>query len=194
MNNKLKIKDLVSIGIFGLIYLVLSFATAMLGLVPILIYLIPVVMAIVSGVVVMFFMAKVPKAWALFIFGMLTPLIMFAGGHTYLVPLVALIFIGIAQFISKKGGYKSLKYNTFAYAVFSCWMTGSLMQMIVLKEQYIAAQVAGGMTVESANELVSLISWQSILVVMLLTFAGGFLGAFIGKKMLKKHFEKAGIV
>ncbi len=194
MNNKLKIKDLVSIGIFGLIYLVLSFATAMLGLVPMLIFVIPIVLSIIAGVVVMLFMAKVPKAGALFIFGMITPLIMFAGGHTYLVPAVAIIFVTIAQLIVKKGEYKSLKYNTLAYAVFSCWMTGSLMQMILLKEKYIATQVAGGMTVESANELVALISWPSILIVVLLTFAGALLGAFIGKKMLKKHFEKAGIV
>ncbi len=193
MNNKLKIKDLVNIGIFGLIYLVLTFITAMLGLVPILIYAIPIVLSIVAGAVVMLFMAKVPKPWALFLFGMITPLIMFAGGHTFLVPLIAVVFVGIAQLIAKKGKFKSLKYNTISYAVFSCWMTGSLMQMILLKDQYIAAQVAGGMSVESINKIVALISWPSVLIVVLATFASSFLGAFIGKKMLKKHFEKAGI-
>ncbi len=193
MNNTLKIKDLVSIGIFGLIYLILTFVTAMLGLVPIMIYAIPVVLSIFGGIVVMLFMAKVPKPWALFLFGMITPCVMFAGGHTYLVPLIAVIFVGIAQFIAKKGNFKSLKYNAISYAAFSCWMTGSLVQMILLKDKYIAAQIAGGMSVESINKIVALISWPSIIIVVFVTFIGGFLGAYIGKKMLKKHFEKAGI-
>ncbi len=194
MNNSLKIKDLVSIGIFGLIYLVLAFATAMLGLVPILIYVIPIAMAVISGGVVLLLMAKVPKPWALFIFGMITPLIMFVGGHTYIVPLVAVIFVGAAEFIAKKGNYTSLKYNMISYAFFSCWMTGSLMQMILLKDKYIATQVAGGMSIETVDKLVSLISWTSILIVLLLTFVASFVGAIIGKKMLKKHFEKAGVI
>ncbi len=194
MNNSLKMKDLVSIGIFGLIYLALTFVIAMLGIVPILIYIIPIAMSVISGVVVLLFMAKVSKPWALFIFGMITPLAMFAGGHTYIVPLVAVIFVGAAEFIAKKGSYTSLKYNIMSYVVFSCWMAGSLMEMIVLKDKYIAGQVAGGLSLETVNKLVSLISWTSILIVLLCTFVGGIVGAIIGKKMLKKHFEKAGII
>ncbi len=120
--------------------------------------------------------------------------IMFVGGHTSIVPMIALVFIGIAQFITAKGGYKSSKYNRLSYAVFSCWMMGSLMQMILLKNQYIALQIAGGMSSESANELASFISWKAVVIVGILTFITGFLGAFIGKKMLRKHFEKAGII
>ncbi len=194
MSNKLKIKDLVTIGVFGLIYLVLTFSTAMLGMVPILIYAIPIVMSIISGIVVLLFMAKVPKPWALFIFGMITPLIMFVGGHTYIVPVTSLLFVGIAEFIARKGEFKSLKCNMISYAVFSCWGAGSLVQMILLKDQYIATQVSGGMSLENANQLVDLISWTSLSIVVVVTFLGGLLGAYIGQKTLKKHFEKAGII
>ncbi|MBZ5796452.1 MptD family putative ECF transporter S component [Burkholderia contaminans] len=39
----------------------------------------------------MLFMAKVQKPWALFIFGMISPLVMFAAGHTYVVVVLSLI-------------------------------------------------------------------------------------------------------
>ncbi len=194
MNEKLKIKDLVTIGIFAVIYFALSFLVAMLGLVPILIFIIPIIMALLSGTIVMLFMAKVPRPWALFIFGMITPLFMWAMGHTYIVPLTAVLFVAIAEIIFRKGKFKSLKYNSIAYAVFSCWMAGSLLQIIILTEKYIALQVGAGMSEQSINSIVSFITWPNLIIIVALTFLAGLLGAFIGKKMLRKHFEKVGII
>lgn len=71
--EKLKIKDLVTIGVFSVIYLVIMSGVGMIGLVPILFPVYPTILGIVSGAVVMLFMAKVQKPWALLIFGMLTP-------------------------------------------------------------------------------------------------------------------------
>ncbi len=194
INNKLKTKDLINIGIFGAIYLLLSILVATLGMIPIMMYAIPFVMAILGGTIVMLFMAKVQKPWALFILGLITPLVMFAMGHTFIVPLVAVVFLLIAEFIARKGKFKSIKYNALAYAFFSCWITGSLMQIILLQEQYVKNQVGAGLSDEIVGEIVNLITWPAIGLIMGTAFFGGFLGAYIGKAMLKKHFEKAGIV
>ncbi len=192
--DKLKTKDLVTIGIFGAIYFVISLLVAVLGIFPKLIIIIPPLTALLGGVVVMLFMAKVPKRWALFILGMITPLLMWAMGHTYVVPLTALVFIGIAEFVFRKGGFKSLKYNSLAYATFSLWSMGAILQMVLLQERYIEMQTSAGIAEETILELVSLITPINIILIAVLTFLGGLLGAFIGKKMLKKHFEKAGVV
>ena len=80
--KKLKVKDLVSIGVFAVIYFVLMFAVGMMGIIPILFLIYPTVLGIIAGTVVMLFMAKVQKPWALFILGMISPLVMFAMGHT----------------------------------------------------------------------------------------------------------------
>lgn len=69
-NKKLKVKDLVSIGVFAVIYFALMFGIGMMGMIPILFLIYPTVLAIVAGTVVMLFMTKVQKPWALFIFGM----------------------------------------------------------------------------------------------------------------------------
>lgn len=191
---KLKIKDLVTIGIFFVIYFVVMFGVGMIGIVPILFLIYPSILGIVSGVIIMLFMAKISKPWALFILGMLSPLIMFAMGHSYVVVVGSLVFIGLAEFFFRKGEFKSFKYNTISFAFFNCWISSSLMQMLLAKEKYIAIHEKAGVDPSYFPKLEALISWPSIMLVIIGAFIGGIIGAFIGKKMLKKHFKKAGIV
>ena len=71
--NKLTIKDLVSIGVFAVIYFICMFAVGMMGVVPILYLVYPAAYALIGGPIVMLFMAKVNKPFGLLIFGMITP-------------------------------------------------------------------------------------------------------------------------
>lgn len=191
-DKKLKVKDLVSIGVFGVIYFVLMFGIGMMGMIPILFLIYPTVLAIVAGTVVMLFMTKVQKPWALFIFGMISPLVMFAAGHTYVVVVLSLIVMIIAELIRKIGNYNSFKYNMLSYAVFCTWICSSLMQMLLAKEKYIEMSV-GMMGQEYADAIENLITYPHMALVALGAFIGGIIGAYIGKALLKKHFEKAGI-
>ena len=191
-NKKLKVKDLVSIGVFAVIYFVLMFGVGMMGMIPILFLVYPTVLAIVAGTVVMLFMAKVQKPWALFILGMISPLVMFAMGHTYVLPVFSLIVMIVAELIRKIGNYNSFKYNMLSYAVFCTWICGSLMQMLLAKEKYIELSMMMGKDYVDAME--KLITYPHMALVALGAFLGGIIGAYIGKALLKKHFEKAGIV
>lgn len=191
-NKKLKVKDLVSIGVFGVIYFVLMFGIGMMGMIPILFLIYPTVLGIVAGTVVMLFMTKVQKPWALFIFGMISPLVMFAAGHTYVVVVLSLIVMIIAELIRKIGNYNSFKYNMISYAIFSTWICSSMMQMLLAKEVYIEhCRMMGDNYVVALEKL---ITYPHMALVALGAFLGGILGAYIGKALLKKHFEKAGIV
>ena len=191
-DKKLKVKDLVSIGVFGVIYFALMFGIGMMGMIPILFLIYPTVLGIIAGTVVMLFMAKVQKPWALFILGMISPLVMFAMGHTYVLPLFSLIVMTIAELIRKIGNYNSFKYNMLSYAVFCTWICGSLMQMLLAKEKYIELSMMMGKDYVDALE--NLITYPHMALVALGAFLGGIIGAYIGKALLKKHFEKAGIV
>lgn len=191
--KSLKIKDLVLIGVFAVIYFVIMFAVGMIGLVPILFLVYPTILGIVSGSVIMLFMAKVNKPWGLFILGMLSPLIMFGAGHSYIVPIHALIVMSIAELIRYLGKYKSFRMDMFAFAIFNTWICGSLMQMLLVKEEYmkLSMQMMGE---EYTSALERLITYPNMLLVYIGAILGGILGAFIGRLMLRKHFEKAGIV
>ena len=192
-NKKLKVKDLVSIGVFGVIYLVLLFGVGMMGIIPILFLIYPTVLGIVAGTVVMLFMTKVQKPWALFIFGMISPLVMFAAGHTYVVVVLSLIVMIIAELIRKIGNYNSFKYNMLSYAVFSIWICSSMMQMLLVKEKYLEMSIEM-MGKDYVDAMEKLITYPHMALVALGAFLGGIIGAYIGKALLKKHFEKAGIV
>lgn len=190
-NEKLKVKDLVTIGIFYVIYSIVMFGVGMIGMIPILFLIYPTILGIVSGVIVMLFMAKEQKPWALFIFGMLTPLGMFAMGHTYVVPVHALVIMLIAEFIRRGGNYRSFKYNAIAFGIFNMWICGSLMQMLLAKEKYL--EMCAMMGSDYTQALEKLITYPHMAIVYAGAFVGGIVGAWIGRAMLKKHFIKAGI-
>src|SRR3712207_1614137 len=118
-DSRLKIKDLVTIGVFAVIYFAVMFGVGMIGMVPVLFLVYPTLLGIVSGTIILLFMAKVQKPWALFILGMLSPLIMFAMGHTYVLAVHALIVMFIAEMLRKIGNYRSFKYNMLAFSIFN---------------------------------------------------------------------------
>ena len=190
--KKLKIKDLVTIGVFAVIYLVIMFSVGMIGVIPILFLVYPTILGIVSGTVVMLFMAKVQKPWALLIFGILTPIFMMVEGHTYILVLHAFVVILIAELIRRAGNYNSFKYNMLSFAIFNTWICGSLMQMLWAREKYIELSMMMGK--EYVDILIKLITYQHMALVYLGAIIGGLIGANIGRILLKKHFIKAGIV
>ena len=190
--KKLKIKDLVTIGVFAVIYLVIMFGVGMIGVIPILFLVYPTILGIVSGTVVMLFMAKVQKPWALLIFGMLTPIFMMVEGHTYILVLHAFVVILIAELIRRAGNYNSFKYNMLSFAIFNTWICGSLMQMLWAREKYIELSMMMGK--EYVDILIKLITYQHMALVYIGAILGGLIGANIGRILLKKHFIKAGII
>lgn len=190
--DKLKVKDLVTIGVFTVIYFVLMFSVGMIGVVPILFLVYPTILGLVTGTPIMLFMAKVRKPWALFILGMISPLVMFAMGHTYVLPTISLIVMLLAELIRRKGGYKSFKYEMISFAVFNTWICGSLMQMLLAKKKYIELSMMMGK--DYVQTLERLITYPNMVLVYIGAVLGGIGGAYIGRKILKKHFIKAGIV
>ena len=72
-------------------------------------------------------------------------------------------------------------------------MIGCQGPMWVMADTYMA-QVETSMGEQYASELARYMpSWMGIAAVAII-FVGSLLGALLGHKMLKKHFERAGIV
>lgn len=193
MDKKLNVKDLVNIGIFVVIYFVVMFAVGMIGIVPILFLIWPTVLGMLSGVVVMLFMAKVQKPWAFFIFGILSPAIMVVMGHTMVLLIHSIVVMLVAEFVRKLGNYKSFKTESLAYAIFNLWCCGSLIQMLVVRDKYI--EMSRKMMDEAyINRLSELVTIKNMSLVYVGAFLGAIVGAYLAKAMLKKHFIKAGII
>lgn len=200
MNEKLTIRDLAHIGVFLVIYYVLiglmSMTFVLLGMGatdPFLAWLCfggaPFMTGVVAGPVVMLLMTKVQKAWGFFIFGMLSPLALWATGHTWIVPAISVFFVGLAEFILRKGHFKSLKAMTLAYACFNIWAMTPF--FAVLWIQFMQTRMVEKM---GKNLVMTIFTFPHMLGIVGVAFVGGLIGAFLGRKMINKHFHKAGIV
>ena len=192
--EKLRIKDLVTIGVFTVIYFVVMFISGMPGMIPILFLANPAMAGITTGIVMMLFMAKIQKPYAVFILGIICALIVFAMGNTYIVLIHTIIIMVIAELLRKKGEYKSFKNNMLSFAIFNTWICGFLMQILLAKDKVIELAETRGMGHDYIMKLITLLNFRSMILVYIGAIVGGILGAYIGKVFLKKHFEKAGIV
>lgn len=192
--EKLVIKDLVTIGVFTVIYFVLMFLSGMVGMVPVLYLAYPTLAGIITGIVIMLFMAKVQKPWGLFILGLICGFIVIAMGNTYVILIHVVISMVIAELLRKKGEYKSFKCNMLSFAVFNTWICGFLMQILLAKDKVIGLAETRGMGHDYIMKLIALVNYRSMILVYIGAIVGGIVGAYIGKVFLKKHFEKAGIV
>ena len=189
--SSLMLKDLVLIGIFDVIYLVIIMACDCMGIVPIMYLIYPTIAAIIAGPLVLLFMAKEQKAFAFLIFGFIPPALMFLLGNTYVVLVIVIITTLLAEVLRKIGNYSSFTWNTLAYAVYSLWIPGVLSQMIFVRERFL--EMCKIMGDDYIAVLVNLLTWQNMILVAIGAFVGAVIGALIGKKLLKKHFLKAGI-
>ena len=192
MGNKLQAKDLIRVGIFTAIYFVVMFAVGMLGYIPILFIMLPIIVPIVMGIPFMLFLTKVKKFGMVTIMAVLLGLLMFATGHTWLPVATGLICGVLADLIFKAGKYQSFTNTVFGYAVFGIWVMGAMLPMWLMRESYFE-YIRGSMGDQYANTILAYTPGWMAIVVVAVAFVAGIAGAFVGRAVLKKHFERAGI-
>lgn len=189
--NKLQAKDLITVGIFTAIYFVLMFACGMLGYIPVLYALLPVIIPIVCGIPFMLYLTKVKTFGMVTIMGIICGGLMVLTGHT-IVPLITGALCGfLADLIFMAGKYKSKKSSVIGYSVFSMWIVGMLMPFWIMKDEFskMMSSSMGEDYTKTVFDIFNKISWSF----PLLAFVAGIAGAFFGYAVLKKHFKKAGI-
>ncbi|WP_010291673.1 MptD family putative ECF transporter S component [Clostridium senegalense] len=194
--NKLQTKDLVTIGIFTAIYFVITILVMILvAIAPVIWLLYPGILAVVCGVIYMLLTAKIEKAGPVFIMSTITGIIYLVTGECTWVILATYVVTGlIAEVIRSSFGYKSFKGNLFAYCVFSLGMIGSPLPLWLFHDSFIQSIIEMGMDPSYVEKISTMVSGWSFIGMIIVTIICAIIGGFIGKSMLKKHFQKAGIV
>lgn len=193
MNGKLNGKDLVNVGIYSAIYFVIVFAVAMLGMIPIMYPMLAVIVPIVGGVVFMLFLTKVKKFGMIWIMSIIMGIMMLLTGMSFY-SLVVGIFSGLAaELIYKSGRYASSSKAVLTNGVFSLWIAANYLLFFLNRESYLASrtEMIGPEFAEAVNAMLP--PW-SFVVLVVVCFICGLIGGLLGKKLLAKHFKKAGIV
>ena len=191
-NNSLKGRDLINVGIYTAIYFVIMMAVAMLGLIPIFLPLLSVIVPILGGIPFMLFLTKVRKPGMVFIMAMIMGIMMLLTGMGPW-PLLTCAVAGIlSELVLKSGRYKSVKKSILSYGIFSMCIWGNYLPLFTDYEGYFAQRESYGQAyIDAVQRLMPL--WMAP-VLLTSCLVCGIIGGNLGKALLKKHFEKAGIV
>lgn len=190
---KLSVKDLINVGLFSVIYFIMFTISGILGYIPICVVILPLIAGILGGIPFVLFTIKEQKLGAVTLMGVIAGLFTFLVGQTWLSVVFGLLFGLLADLIMRSGQYKSWTKNMLGYSVFTLWTVGTMLPMWIMRETFFAGYRENGGTDAYINAVMKLTPNYMILVVIVLALVGGILGACLGKSVLKKHFEKAGI-
>ena len=191
-NSSLTGRDLINVGIYTAIYFVIMMAVAMLGLIPVFLPLLSVIVPILGGIPFMLFLTKVRKPGMVFIMAMIMGIMMLLTGMGPW-PLLTCAVAGIlSELVLRSGGYKSVKKSILSYGIFSMWIWGNYLPLFTDYEGYFAQRESYGQAyIETVQRLMPL--WMAP-VLLATCLVCGIIGGNLGRALLKKHFEKAGIV
>ena len=193
MNNKIEAKDLITLGIFTVIYFVIGAALSALVAIPVIVPFFPSIWALVNGTVFMLYSTKVEKFGLVTLMAVLSGLLVGLTGMGFWSVPTGLIFGLLGDLIMKSGNYKSFKRNLIGYGVLSIWTSGSLIPWFFFAQDTVDSYNKAGAGAEYGAKVLSITPWWSFLLFLGLNFVCGIIGGIIGKKMMKKHYEKAGI-
>lgn len=193
---KLTTRDLINVGIFGTLYIVLFFAICMIGVLGPLVNMVAYMVAVLAcGTVYMLYLTKVKKPGMIALFSSIAAIIMLVTGHPWTVVPATLVAAGLAELCLRAGKYRSTGWGVLSYACFSLWMAGPMLPLFYAREAYLETmrEQMGETGAQYVNEFAQLATAPFILALLVSSFVLALGGGWIGKKMLRKHFERAGI-
>ena len=192
--KSLTIKDLVTTGIFSAIFLVFT----MIGGIffapnPVLTFYMPMGAALLCGPVYLLMIAKVQKRWSVTILGIIMGIVWFITGMHWA---FSLGYIGmgiIADLVAGAGHYRNKVVNLLSYMLMSLGSVYTYVVFFIDPQGWASTMLENG-TEQSYIDTMSASapSWL-LAVIMIGTLAIAAFSGWIGGKLLKKQFEKAGI-
>lgn len=194
MNKGLSVKDLVTTGIFtALVFVFILIGGMFFATNPVLTFFMPAGSGLLAGPAFLLMIAKVQKRWSLSIMGVVIGILWFVTGMHWAFVLGYLVMAIVADFVAGAGKYRSKKLNSLAYILFSLGSTGTYILFFVDPNGWAQTMLGNG-TEQSYIDTMQATANTGILIAMfaavLITSA---ISAFVGCKLLKKQFEKAGI-
>ena len=192
--KSLTIKDLVTTGIFSAIFLVLT----MIGGIffapnPVLTFYMPMGAALLCGPVYLLMIAKVQKRWSVTILGIIMGIIWFVTGMHWAFSLGYIGMGMIADLVAGAGDYRNKAVNLLSYMLMSLGGVYTYVVFFIDPQGWASTMLENG-TEQSYIDTMSASAPSWLLAVIIIgTLAIAAFSGWIGGKLMKKQFEKAGI-
>ncbi len=193
--GKLSIRDLVTTGIFGALLLAAA-AVGGIGfaITPTLTFYFPLGASLLPGPIFLLYLAKVPKRGGLPLIGIVVALLNLVTGMHWGNAVGAVVCAILAELVAGIGMFKSKKLNTLAYMVYSYAMMGSYVVYFIDPVGW-AARMLGNGTSQDYIDQMNAAAGSTTLIIMIVGVAiVSFISASVGNVLLRKQFEKAGII
>ena len=192
--KRLNARDLITLGIFNAIAIVCyAVVVALVCTTVIGLFFSTAAAFLVLGTVYMVTVAKVRKRGTYFVCGLIMSVVGLIGGRIFTT--IGCIAGGaIAELLV--GDYSKVKRIILAYCGYAVAVAlGIYLPAFMMGAEYIARMGAKrGMTLETAQSYMGLYTPTMLAIVIAANIVGALAGALIGRKVLKKHFIKAGLV
>jgi energy-coupling factor transport system substrate-specific component len=189
--GKLRMRDIATIGIFGaLLFVVTMLAGALMGISMTLNMYSVAIVALLSAPLFMLIMAKVHKKGAVILTCAIVGLLWALFGGIFI--LIWMLVLGVVgEVIASKSNYQNYKVLTVSFALYSvAYYLGAIAPLY-----YYPEYVYGfGYPEETADALIQIAYTPAGYIAIPVTLVAILAGALIAKKLLKKHFEKAGVI
>ncbi len=189
-SEKINVRDIITMAVCYALILLVYFLASPIGFYPKTYIFIWSICSVFWGTIFLLLYTKVNKKGVPITFSIIVALVML----TYHWVLSLIVTIGgiIAETIWRKMDRKSTKTMGIVFTVqILFWQLGSTLPLFFMLD---AMKANAQDYVELFESISKVISPTLEIIAILTLLLGCFIGVFIGKKLLKKHFEKAGIV
>lgn len=194
MTNKLKGKDLITIGIFTAVYFVMAaLCNALCGITAIGWFLSSAVAGLLCATPFLILASKVKKSFALLILTVIVGLV-FSLTYHIAVTITFIVAGIIAEIIRYATKYNSFWGNVICYMLVSLGMAASPLPLWLDTDAFIKQITDFGVSQSYIDTCQSLTSPFMFVLIIVATLVFAFLGSLISRALFKKHFIKAGIV
>jgi energy-coupling factor transport system substrate-specific component len=192
----LSVSDLVTVGIFAALYfLVTAVVTFTFGaLIPVVgSLLLPAGVALLAGSIYYLLIAKVPRFGGLTAIGAVMGAFFFFSGHFALSFAACLVFGVAGDLIARVGAYVDRKLNLLGYVIFSFGITGPILPLWLMRDQYVAALVARGKDSAYIDKVFAGVNSTMAVVVVVAVLVCAVVGGVFGRSLVERHFKKANL-
>lgn len=194
-SNKLNGKDLINAGIFSAIYIVIIMATAVtIGMIPIGFILLTFIVPFLEGIPMMLYFSKIKKIGMIMILQIVIGITMIVTGMGYDLLIWGIVTGIVAEIIMKAAKYEKSIACVISYAISSVCIAGNYVHWIGASEEWLK-ETSKSYGADYMNTVAGYFKHGWLFPVMIgLCFVGGLAGGMLGRKVMKKHFKKSGLV
>lgn len=191
ISGKLSMKDIIIASVLGVICIAIRFLFMILGgILPVAWFASHMFDAIFIGPVYMLIVAKTRRTGPVFVISVVTGIIFISAAISII---VSEIISGIlAELALRKGRFENKFWIMVSYVLFSFGFIGDFYLLWFHKESFLKYS-ENFMNAEYLGALSRLVSVPTMVFIIISILIGSLAGGFLGFKLMKKHFVKAGV-